>query len=95
MLPDVDMTTPIVEAEKLCHQCGEYWPKADEFFFKKRSPVDGRWLYSSPCKACREEKRRERNRTRPCCIAGCTNPRESAYTHRCKEHKWTKGDNRS
>lgn len=71
------------EAEKLCHKCGEYWPKTDEFFPRC---VEG-YLYS-PCKACNEEQRRARNAVEPCCIPGCSNPRHAYYTSRCYEHRY-------
>ena len=48
--------------EKQCSKCKEYWPKDEEFFYRKNGYV------VSPCKACYDEiyhaaRKRKRKRS--------------------------------
>ncbi len=42
--------------ERMCSQCGEYWPDDGEFFYTKRGKT------AQPCKACYEQIYRPRKR---------------------------------
>ena len=68
--------------EKQCGKCKEWWPDTNEFF-----PRSANGILRSPCKACIDEKRRETNTVKPCCVPGCTNPRYYWRYSRCKQHQ--------
>lgn len=68
--------------EKLCLQCGEWWPVTEEFFYKSE-----KGLFRSPCKACIHEHKEHSRKTKPCCVPGCNQPRAPyAHASRCLAH---------
>ena len=67
--------------EKFCNKCREWWPKTEEFF----TIVDG--VLCSPCKACIADKRIETNLSQPCCVEGCDEPRRGERYSRCYQHQ--------
>lgn len=69
------------ELEKQCLKCGAWLPASAEFFNVKRGRIQ------SPCRACIQEKRLEVNRTEPCCVPGCNEPRKPGVYSRCEQHQ--------
>lgn len=67
--------------EGFCNKCGEWWPLSTLFFLRREGK------YRSPCIACIDEKRRQTNETKLCCVPGCTNPRYHWRFSRCYEHR--------
>lgn len=70
------------DGEKLCLQCGDYWPETVEFF-----PHTAGGGFSSPCKACISETRQRVTSQRPCIVPGCGKPRYHWRRSRCYEHR--------
>jgi len=67
--------------EKYCNICEDWWPKTEEFFYKKEG------VLCSPCKACIEDQRRKTNAVTPCCVPGCSEPRCHWRLSRCRKHQ--------
>jgi len=69
--------------EKYCHQCEDWWPDDDEFFYKDSVSKTRK----SPCKACIEEQRAKTNAVKLCCVPGCNQPRCHWRLSRCRTHQ--------